>query len=940
MKKTKNKLAYLLMVFVMLLMVLLAVRTVSSVFAQESGWSDPFNLSNSGGTTNPFIISDAFNRIHVFWRDDFAGLVYTQGSEVGWTSPAASPLPFITPDGVPLTDQLQLVADSQGQIHAGWLDSDGILFYSRVNGKDFGVPGAWRTPAVIALSSADFGITVAPDGKVHIAFIRNIDEPDFPAGVYARANIVNSDVWSTPRLVYRSQYFRGIGPGNAQLSMAADNSGHVYLAWDETSQERISMAISQDSGNIWADPQVVDSRQPSDGGASGPSQPVLLLQNGVDDGSSTLLITWQAGHQGTNCAQHYRTSQDNGATWSELSRIPEPFNQSCPLRLQSMQAAQGTWLALTNQNGLYLTAWDPQAHPDDQWSLPVLQTTLNGFNHPETFRPVSLACRAITYSQEMFHTVACENDKNGDIWYFSRFAGDTETWFPQPTATPIWSTPAPISAATQTISVPALVHDPLGRLHVFWTQESSGSIYYALWDGTIWSSPVSIINSPGGNPGNPSVIIHPTGALMLIWADAAVESVYFSQAPYSQAYTASSWDTPQSVPFLGLIAMEPQLTLGVDGNVILAAAVPLNEGRGLYILSGTNQNQAGQPLTWSDPVLVFDAIQAGWDSLSDPRIAITPQGQIHLMWTRRSLPPAFEPTGLYATHSSGIPGDSSSEQVSIIDTDWSPVEEVMRGTLKWSSLSSVSSPDTLHRIWQQTTAGQPVLLHSVSSDQGNSWSDANQITGLENTSGPAGLSPNPAGGLDLVQVTERNTPGSLPGWELVRWQWSQESAWVKTNSQDIPNLISPTAVAISSDPQSGIAALFSGTGLLDDASENEDGSGIQVTPEPSYALLYMGRQDGTLEIGSEEQLPEASEATEVQPEETNGTDAETGVVEITPETLIPTPTPQPSFTQQSPGFLQSLLSNSFSGIALGIFPAVIILAVIFIVAARRIIIKK
>ncbi len=596
------------------------------------------NLSRSGGAGDPHNVVDAWGRVHILWQDEFAGLVYSQGAPEtlaqadGWSAPAPLSLPFEE-----ALATLVMVADSQGLVHAAWLTEDGNLFYSRVPGQSFDNPGAWSSPLLMAVSAADFSMTAAPDGKVHLAFLRNTATSDFPAGIYSRFNYGSSDVWSLPNLVYVSPYLRGLDSTQAQLSLAASPDGSVYLAWDETPQEKIYLAVSKDGGNIWGDPVELDRRQPGDGGSSGPSKPVVLTTPG------NVLLTWQAGHQGTNCAHYYRQSLDGGTTWSEPGLLPEPFAQSCAQRLQVVQkAGTETWLALTNPTGLYLLAYDP-TRASEPWSPPRLQQDLSGFTHPETYRAVSLACRDVTMAGEQMIASACEVDKNGDIWFLQRLLGETATWFPTPAPPPFWSEPAVLAASPEIVNAPVVTGDPQGRLHTFWTQANDSSLYHALWDGETWSPASALFRSPGGEPGKLTAAVHPSGQLFLVWSDAAVGTLYYSQAPYGQAVTPAAWSAPLPLPLMladtesARAAVDPQLEIGADGRLYLAYALPFNENRGIYVqrsLQGDLPGDPGQEIGWSQAETVLDAEAAGWDSLGEPRLAILPDGRLELLWTR------------------------------------------------------------------------------------------------------------------------------------------------------------------------------------------------------------------------------------------------------------------------------------------------------------------
>jgi len=923
--------------YLLLLLLPLLVLMGSRAFAQEDeSWSEPLNLSRSGSATDPHTVVDSWGRTHIVWQDKFAGLVYTQGSEGSWSAPVALPLPFAD-----YLATLVLTPDTQGLVHAAWLDESDILYYSRVAGNRFESPASWSAPLVIAVETGDFTMNAATDGRLHMAFLRNTSTPDFPAGVYVRFNYGSSDVWSLPRLVYASPYLRGLEANQAQLSLAAGPENRLYLAWDETPQEKISLATSSDGGNIWTDPVEMDQRQPGDGGSSGPSSPVVLAT------ASGALLTWQAGHQGSNCSHYYRQSSDGGAAWSDLELLPAPFDQSCAQRVQILQNPEGeTWLALTNPTGLYLLAYHTPDESSSPWSAPSLQQELNGFINPETYRAVSLACRDVNLSGELLLVSACENrivsenrsDGNGDIWLLTRRLGETAAWFPTPTPVPPWSPSEVLAAGSSAFDQPALASDPSGRLHAFWTRSEEGSIFYALWDGERWSAEISLFNSPGGEPQDLSALLHPSGQLYLAWSDPEAGELYLSQASSSQALAPAAWNAPLPVATAGMTGamstafIDPQLALAGDGTLMLAYAVPFNEGRGIYIQRSLppTDSEVNLGSNWSQAELVFDATAAGWASLSEPRLAILPDGRLEIIWTRRDLPPGMQALGLFRAQSPGQAAAGSPK----VTGGWTGAEEVLRGETLWSQFL-VDANGRLQRAWQQVMAGQPVLLHQVSSDGGSMWSEAVRITGLENTEGPVAITAGTDGSLYLVQFEPKaaSVDPEVAAWELNLWRWEGTGSWQGLESQPVTGLNQPETIALGLTGDGKLMTLFAGSAILQPPQGVENAADEGNT---AHALSYMARRSA---------LP-ANQANPIPSEQAEGSQEGDPATSVTP--VVETPQPDTSDTSgvisptativlasQPPGLVQQVFSSSYSTLAIGLLPAVLLVLVLFIVAAQR-----
>jgi hypothetical protein len=249
----------------------IAFLTPSWVMAQSAGdpWSKPMNLSHSGVAKDPSFVVDSTGVGHVVWRDDVAHYVYTQFDGAKWSTPEITDLDHLF--RLPIAGQSEgpaqtalytgpnplLIAGPGQYIFAFWISPQGILFTSKVKNQNFADLLAWDTRYVIALEAASFAAAIDARGTLHLAYVRTVDEPGSPAGVYYTRSKSSGLTWSTPVLLYESPYFRRLSVGEANISVAtteADDAVHVSVAWDNRPRKQVFLAQSGDGGANWERP--------------------------------------------------------------------------------------------------------------------------------------------------------------------------------------------------------------------------------------------------------------------------------------------------------------------------------------------------------------------------------------------------------------------------------------------------------------------------------------------------------------------------------------------------------------------------------------------------------------------------------------------------------------------------------------------------------------
>lgn len=684
----------------------------------EDGWQFPTNLSRSGGTSDSQIVYDSRGGVHVFWSDEAEGFGYTARSGEDWLKPVAAEYPFFTRRYFPDLRSEQetpifrpiLAADGQGQIIAFWID-EGVLYTSSVPAASFTDYDSWTPRFALADNARVVATMTGADGSLHILYLRPEEANTRPAGIYYQ-QFNPAGTLRDPILLYASRYLRTVPAAEANLQVLAADNGSVYAVWDDPLKQQVFFASSSDNGSSWNTPQEIDRRSLDD--AEDSSGPARIRIGAHDD---QLHLSWSAGHELTEtCSQYFSLSSDGGESWTPRDTLAGL--RLCFLHSQFTTAGDRLFLLGTTaeegekQNSFiyttYLLAWD-----GEKWSEPQIQEPLANFSNPETNQAVRLLCHSARGQGDTIALIGCDSTEGGDTWLLTREVGDIAGWFPPP---PVWQGPEEInSVAAQPLAV-ELVGSRDGIIHAFWNVESSPRIYHAGWESTGWGTSQEIVLSPGGSATGLSA----AGAgdrLYLAWED-PVRGLQISRASISDP---SQWSDPASFPGVPQAASAPNIVTDEGGNVFLTYAVQLNEERGIFLIHSADGGDS-----WSSPVEVFNGSAAGWDMVDRPILSKTDNGQMHLMWTRRTLPPDSVALELAYSRSEDL-GQS-----------WSEAAMVVEANSTWNDLLGAGER-FVHRLWSEEDAGRQVIWHSYSLDGGLNWSQSEQLIGASGESVMAGV---------------------------------------------------------------------------------------------------------------------------------------------------------------------------------------------------------
>lgn len=722
--------------------------------SDDDPWSPPLNLSNSGVATDPNIVIDSEGRVHVLWFDDSANYLYTQFDGEQWSEPETTDLNslFEMPGPDVPADPFQLanytgpnplfIAGPNQRVFAFWIKPEGRVYISNVEGQDFKDSVAWGSARLITSEATSFAVAVDALGQIHFAFLRTVDNPDNPPGIYYMKSDNNGGGWTKPILLYESPYLRTLDDGEGHLSLATvgtDNKPRVYVAWDNRPRKQVFIAQSPDGGVSWEQTELIAGPAPNSGLAGPFNVEVGALENSV-------VLVWQNGQPEGPCTQFYKFSPDAGKTWND----PQPMLQELQDCAQSNEFLAGwpnspgdpAYLMTETASQVVLTAWDGR-----QWSQPQTQEILSGFEEPEIYTQVLYGCRRASLLGKRLYVVGCDEGERGDVWLTSRDLGPKSSWF----ATSAWSQPSPITANNPRIDAIQLVATGDDLIHAFFSQREERSIYYSYWNGELWSRLTPVLQFPDGEAGVPVVATGSENELFLFVSNNR-GGLYFSRATSDSAALESGWSpiTRLDIGHDGEISAV-DVAEGTDGSLNMAYSVPLNEKRGIYLVQSRDNGTS-----WSEPLQIFNGATAGFDVVGAPSLLISDNGSMHIIWKEQS-----------------IQGDGVSQSLSLYYTrsedggrTFSDPELLLEEPAAWQEIVT-DGKGNLHLLWQLQDSMKTVW-DQVSLDGGRSWQVAQGLP-VEGTT--VSIMEDPAGPLHVLSAGV----GSIVHWLWDGSRWKSET---------------------------------------------------------------------------------------------------------------------------------------------------------------------
>jgi hypothetical protein len=793
------------------------VGSVTMLFAQqeESNWAVPINLSQSGATISPVMVTDSRGSLHVLWQDNYLeAYKYQFQDDDGWSPAITVTLPFSL--SVP-----RLIVDQNNQMHAFWQYADGeddkSVSYSRAPVTAVSDTSAWLPIQRLTGDVADYDVVLDAKGHLHLLYIQPDEVVNAPAGVYHSRTIADDaglESWSSPILLYESPYFRDLSASNANVELATAVSGDdswLFAAWDNRSRKQIFFTRSEDSGATWAAP--LDIVGPESG-----SSTVIPFNVTIGARDDNVVLVWNRGTPGVSCQQYSISSPDLGVSWNERLLMEDllPGTASCISQNEFVVGTELMFLISDVQSQQFMWAWN-----GEHWSPPLIQPILTSFDNPETRNAVVLQCQQRMGAGDKLLVIGCESDVrslgDGDIWLLSRPFGAADEWFLPPTA---WTPFDTVNRDPDTFHSFLLMPGTDDEFLAFWTPASDrGTNQLAIINARMsdgrWLLPETVLTIPHEEIGSPlSAAITSVGQLYLTWTD-SLGRLYLAQTDVGNAHIASLWSQFMEIPLEHGVSFP---VIGVDDQDVLylAYTIAVNEGRGVYLISSQDKGN-----TWGEPIRVFDGEAAGWQVIGPTTMAVAGVGQIYLQWEQRTLLSGgiSKTQALYYTHShdGGLA--------------FAPPSLVTNGLITWNNLVATNQKE-IHRFWQTTEDEAEALLHSYSEDGGVNW---NGTAVISNMSGSVTVASHQTGSVFVLLLADT----AVYEWVWQSNQWSQlarialdEIMPADTPDQRITAAMSSTSV---------LATMFVG-------QATDDASGTVL-----FDNLYASKR--VVATGSDGQLP-------------------------------------------------------------------------------------
>lgn len=309
------------------------------------------------------------------------------------------------------------------------------------------------------------------------------------------------------------------------------------------------------------------------------------------------------------------------------------------------------------------------------------------------------------------------------FWLF--LAGVLAAFLPRPVAAQssvTWNEPVNLSQTLTGSLHPAIVADPQGNVHVFWSEDVNGptlqqddnagpadTIMYKRWDGEQWSEAVEILAVPDDELADyVSIAIDHSGRIHLVWT--GITNLYYSTALLSDAASVHAWSKPEVITSESArTRYEANIAVDSQDNIHVVYAAK-GSAPGIFHMVLAHNNAY-----WSSPVRVSNYLQENEAAFSELRFIIDDENRLHAVWSAVSIS-GFNQAVYYA----------GSEAFG--ETWYPPIQlgniAASEGFMGFPSIISPEK-DKLLVIYGNDT--NKFRRERISNDAGRTWSDAHLI---------------------------------------------------------------------------------------------------------------------------------------------------------------------------------------------------------------------
>lgn len=432
------------------LLVLLSSDRAAAQWIPTSGWSEPFNISNSITASNdPTIVADPYGNVHVFWSENLGGeplpqgqapgtgnaIMYRRLGSDGWTEPVDI---FYGGERERL-GQPSAVVDREGYLNLVWIEVDG-LYYSYAPCWTANQPQAWAAPIKVENG------TMADTRLLELPAMTGNSEKNRLLAVYSLTAGADQGLFASVLIDrWPKEYatvWRGVGKVSPQnIAATMDKVGRIHLAWEvihppSPAPFEMWYGFSDGTSPLQFDTRLVTKAE-SDETSLQFARPWVAVR-----GDDEVHLQWA---QGESTYRWHQYSTDGGQTWIQPYQIwPDLISQTGSQAAGADSSDTLYWVDVFRYpSGAYLTRWTGQG-----WETPEMfyLKYLTPTDRENENMNVHYIRMAISLGNQL-HIVFVDLER-GEVWHMQKSLPApaiapqppptaTPTSLPQPTTTPV-----------------------------------------------------------------------------------------------------------------------------------------------------------------------------------------------------------------------------------------------------------------------------------------------------------------------------------------------------------------------------------------------------------------------------------------------------------------------------------------------------------------------